>query len=80
MPLSPLFLETEVHSGLSKRNRQILDCISKYKVLSENVFITYFLHVTNVDDMSMTVISYSLIMSYPNALFRICMKIYSFFI
>ena len=25
-------------------------------MLSENVFITYFLHVTNVDDMSMTVI------------------------
>ena len=72
------FILRDIHSGLSKRNRQVLDCVLASIIRRfQHVISHFFLHVTNVDNVSRTVI---FLQSGPSTLFRICIKFVSFFI
>ena len=72
------FILKNIHSGLSKRNRQILNCVlASIMRHFKYVCFTYFLHVTNVDNVSRTVI---FLQSDPYTPFRICIEFVSFFI
>ena len=51
------FILREIHSGLCKKNKQVLNCVLASSIRRfQHVLSHFFLHVTNVDNASRTVI------------------------